>query len=105
MEAGLMRHRITLQSLDDEQNELGEPGAWSDGATLWASVSPVSGREFMMAGQEHAEVSHKITIRYNRTVRPCMRVRLGARVFDILHIIDPQERHSEMTLMCREVVT
>lgn len=106
MDPGLMRHKIRVQKAKPGKNEFGEPdNVWEDVASIRASISPVSGREFMAVMQPHSEVTHKIVIRYNRNVTPQMRVVFGSRVFDILHIIDPWEMHQQMTLMCREVVT
>lgn len=106
MEAGLMRHKIDLQKLVSSRNEFGEPtDDWETVLTVRASISPMSGREFLEAMKEHSEVSHKITIRYNKCVSPTMRVVYGDRIFRILHIIDPWEQHTEMTLMCKELVS
>ena len=65
---------------------------------------PVSGRDFAAALQEQAEVTHKVTIRYNPAVKASMRVLYGERALTILHIIDNWELHHEMVLMCREVL-
>ncbi|WP_200791826.1 phage head closure protein, partial [Klebsiella pneumoniae] len=51
MQAGKLRHRITLQEPVKEQNPT--TGAvintWCDVATLWAEVAPLSAREFIAA--------------------------------------------------------
>lgn len=106
METGLMRHKIELQQLVSTRNEYGEPtNEWKTAASVRASISPVSGRDFLAAMKEHSEVTHKITIRYCKIATPAMRVVYQARVFQIMHIIDPWENHTEMTLMCKELVT
>ncbi len=105
MEPGLMRHRVIIQELDNARNEFGEPSnEWADVAKVWASVQPLSGRDFLAAMKEQAEVTHKVTIRYNQNVKASMRVMLGDRELRIQHIIDNWERHREMVLMCREVI-
>ena len=105
MDAGLMRHRIEIQALQGTPNVYGEiENVWVTMATVRASINPVSGREFMAANQEHAAVTHKVTIRYNRTVKASMRVLYGARVLDILHVIDTWEQHHEMVLLCKELI-
>lgn len=106
MEPGLMRYIVTVQKIGTGENEFGEPeNQWADVVSLRASISPVSGREFAEGFKEHSQLTHKVTIRYNKAVKPHMRLKLGDRIFDILHIIDPWEMHQEMTLMCRELVT
>lgn len=105
MDAGLMRHRIRIQKPSSERNELGEPiNTWIDVANVRASINPLSGRDFIAAMQDQAEVTHKVTIRYNVAVKASMRVLYGNRVFDILHIIDTWEQHREMVLMCKELI-
>ncbi len=51
MQAGKLRHRITLQEPVKEQNPT--TGAvintWRDVATLWAEVAALSAREFIAA--------------------------------------------------------
>ena len=98
MEPGRMRHTVAVQRLEGGRNEYGEP------AVVRASIQPVSGRDFAAALQEQAEVTHKVTIRYNPAVKASMRVLYGERVLTILHIIDNWELHHEMVLMCREVL-
>ena len=105
MEPGRMRHRIRIQRLSQVRNEFGESeNSWEDAAIVWASIQPVSGREFLEGMKAQAEVTHKVTIRYNPAVKASMRVLFGERVLDILHIIDTWERHHEMVLMCKELI-
>lgn len=82
----------------------GEVKNWQPVATVWAAVEPLSGREFFAASQVNAEVTGRIRIRYMAGVRPTMRAVLGERVFEILAVIDPQERHEELQLMVKEVL-
>lgn len=106
MEAGLMRHKITVQTLGNSRNEFGEAeDKWLDVLEVRASINPISGREFISGMKENSEITHKITIRYNKVIRPSMRVLFGERVFRIMHIIDQWEMNHELTLMCKEIVT
>ena len=105
MEPGRMRHRIRIQRLSQVRNEFGEPeNSWEDAAIVWASIQPVSGREFLEGMKAQAEVTHNVTIRSNPALKASMRVLFGERVLDILHIIDTWERHHEMVLMCKELI-
>lgn len=105
MDAGLMRHKIHIQELRGTPNAYGEiVSTWETVATVRASINPLSGRDFIAALQEQAEVTHKVTIRYNQAVKASMRVQYGERVLDILHVIDTWEKHHEMTLMCKELI-
>lgn len=106
MNAGKLRHRITIQqqqeSTKDSYGALVE--SWLDvAASIWASVEPLSGREFYAAQQVNSETTTRITIRYRSGVISKMRAVYGERIYDILSVIDPEERHIEMQLMCKEL--
>ena len=103
--ASKLRHRITFQERATGQDEFGQPiDTWQDICTVWAAVEPLSGREFWAAQQVQAEVTTRIRIRYRQGIRPEMRVLYDGRTYDIQTVIDPEERHVELQLMCREVV-
>lgn len=104
MEAGKLRHKVTLQSLTTGQDSAGAATeSWSNFATsIWASVEPLSGREYFQAQQVASETSIRVRIRYRAGIVPTMRVVYGSRKFEILAIIDPEERHREIQLMCSE---
>ena len=106
MRAGDLRHRVTLERKEANRDAYGgELVTWQPVATVWAAVEPLKGREFFSASQDNAEVTGRIRIRYMPGVVPTMRVRFGQRVFDIQAVIDPEERHEELQLMVREMVT
>lgn len=103
--AAVFRHRVTLQQRAADQDEAGQPvDTWKDVATVWGAVEPLRGREYFAAAQVQAEVTTRIRIRYCRGIRPDMRVLYDGRLFNILSVIDPEERHRELQLMCREVI-
>lgn len=115
MRAGRLCHRITIQQLlDDEQDSFGQPKErWSTIAQVWAAVEPYWGRELFVAAREYADLSHRVSIRYRKDLdpnerpdlhAPKMRVLFGEhRIFDVEAVIDIEERHREMQLLCREV--
>lgn len=105
MDAGLLRCKVAIQSRSAGRNDFGEPeDKWNDIVITRASINPLSGQDFISAMKEQAAVTHKVTIRYNPAVRASMRVKYGERNFDILHVVDTWERHSEMVLMCKELI-
>ena len=87
----------------------GEVISWSAVATVWAKEVPYSGREFMASGREHAERYTRFSIRYRSdiSVTPAMRCTLdsGARVFDILSVLNVAGKNVEWLLTCREQVS
>jgi SPP1 family predicted phage head-tail adaptor len=102
--AGELRHRITLQSPMTGQNDYGEHlTGWTDVAVVWASVVDVSGREFLAAAATQNAVQTKITIRHRDGVVAAMRVRHGAAVYNIEAVLGQDRR--ELLLMCSRGVS
>ena len=106
VEAGKLRHVISIQQQTTTQDSYGEAvNTWTDVyASIYASVDPISGKEFFSGEKFNMEISHKIRIRYKTGILPKMRVKFGSRYFDITNIINWQERSIELQLMCKEVV-
>jgi SPP1 family predicted phage head-tail adaptor len=104
MQAGKLRHRVTIQQATETRNTLGEAiKTWSTVATVYASVEPIRGREFFAAEQVQSEISHRVRMRYRSGLAPRMRLLYGSRMLQIEAVIDVEERHRETQLMCREM--
>lgn len=105
MRAGPLRHRVTIQDKSVTQNEYGEEViTWTELVTLWASVEPLRGREFIEVTQWQADVSTRIRTRFYSGVSPEMRAVHDSRTYEIVHVINPLEIPREMELMCREAI-
>lgn len=104
MRIGELRHRVTLQQKEVTEDELKQQAEiWTDMATVWAAVEPLSGREYFAAKQINAELSVRVTIRYRKDVTPDTRIVFGSRIFEVLSVVNPKERCESLILMCREV--
>lgn len=93
MQAGKLRHRITIQAPTITQDpESGEalPG-WSDWATVWASIEPLSAREFIAAQAGQSEITARVVIRHRAGVLPAMRVVHSGKIYNI-HGVLPDMR-------------
>lgn len=99
-----LRHRVTLQS-NARADDGGGGGVayWIDEGTVWARVAPLSGYQRLAAEQLQATVTHTITIRYRDAVYAGMHVKFGTRIFDVKAVIDGEERHRWLALMCEEI--
>jgi len=105
LEAGLLRKQITIQKISGTQDAFGQEQLdWASFATVNASVEPLQGYERQRAAQMEAVVDTKIRMRYLLGVYPKMRVLYESRKFNIVSVIDEEERHFTMELMCLEVV-
>ncbi len=108
MRAGDLRHRVTFQSRSMSADSFGaQSESWSDVATVFADISPLSGRELLAAQQVQSEISHTVTIRYQTQFAgpkavAAMRIKYGERIFNIHSSIDPDERHKSLQLSCAE---
>jgi len=74
MKVGRLRHRIVLQQRADLVIDGEVVPGWTDLAEVWASIEPVSGREYFAAQQVSAETSTRILIRWRAGVNAAGRV-------------------------------
>jgi len=104
MKIGDLRHRISFErEVKVADGYLGSTATWRSVATVWASVEPLSGREYFYGHQISTEVSHRIKIRYNETVDVKMRINFGGRYMQIASILDIKERHQSQEILAQEV--
>ena len=100
---GNLRHRITLQKPVIVKDSIGQENEeWQDVATVWASVEPLSGKEYFNAKQTNSEVSTKIIIRYFENLLPNWVFQFGHRRYNILSVINFEERNIYLQLLCSE---
>ncbi len=103
--AGMLRHSITV-----EQRGLtpdgggGQDIAWSTYLTARALVDPLSGGEQLHAHALKARVSHKIVARYRAGITADMRVKFGARYFNIRFVRNVEERNRWIEIYADEGV-
>lgn len=104
MRAGRLKQRVRIQEFVEVVDEYGTPigSDWEDVAIVWASVEPLRGREYIQLQNTQAELTTRIRIRYQPGITPAMRVLYDDRKFNIQSVIDPEERHRELELMCIE---
>ena len=108
MNPGELRNKITIKVQPADQDNYGgkidDTELWNDFITCFAAIFPIAGREFFIAQQVNASVTTRIKIRYISSITPGMRVVFGEKVYDIKAVLDIEERHKEIHLMCEELV-
>ncbi len=106
MEAGKLRHPITILTLADTRGlTFGEAKLFATTfASVWASVEPLSGRELVNSDRTIGVISHRIRLRYLAGVTDKMQVQYGSRIFNIVSVINKEERNTELELMCLEKI-
>ena len=103
MQAGRLRHRITLQRKEQTQNP--QTGAlittWATVANVWAAVEPLSAREFIAAQAAQSEVTARIRMRFRPWMTAEDRVIHNGTIYNIVSVIDVRSENRELVLMCK----
>lgn len=104
MRAGRLRHRVRL-----ERRTLGSADVygerlptWALLDSVWASIESVGATETRRAEQQQIEATHAIRIRYYSGLTAKDRVVFNSRTFEILSVLNVDERNIEMLLVCKE---
>jgi SPP1 family predicted phage head-tail adaptor len=100
MQAGKLRHRITVEAPNEAQNEYGEPvESWAPFAEVWASREDLTGREAFLAQQVKAEVTTRFVFRYVAGITANMRVRSDGTLYNLHSVADPDGRRRTLVLL------
>lgn len=107
MNAGTLKHRVTLQQETKVTDEGGGSTiTWANVADVWASVEPLSGRELFAAQQVRGTLTHKIIMRYRPdiSVNSKMRAVFNGRIFNITTVINSKESNDQLQLLAEEIL-
>ncbi len=100
---GALRHRITIEEPIASAAEGGaETATWAVREVLFAAVTPRSGRELFTTDSLQSRVTHTVRFRHRAGIRPDMRLRFGARILEILSVINEDERGRWTVCACEE---
>lgn len=106
---GSLRHQVAIYTTSDTRNDYGDAvEAGSLLATVWGRVEPLLGRELVAAQQIHAEVNHRVTVRYSSdlaAVGPKHYIVFDSRTFDIQSVLNLDERDRYLVFLCLERLT
>lgn len=102
MKAGLLRHRVTLQSRVDTVDDIGQPStSWLTTATLWADVRYLTGLGALKAGADTSIGKCTIRLRH-RAISAGQRIVYGNEVFEIESVL-PDGKKSHVDALCRVI--
>lgn len=106
MEAGKLRHSITIQSpVQSPRDSFGKiTTTYSDFYTCHASIQQYTPDEVERAQQLVSEATHIIKIRWFDGIKPTFRIMYGLRIFNILQMKNIDERNIEIEFRVKEVV-
>ena len=96
MEAGNLRHRVTLADgvVDAQTATIYAPGQ------VWAAVQPMPPGAF-----DEQKVTHQVTIRYHAQVGFNTKITHAGRSLYVRGVQNVDERNAYQVLLCEEVVT
>ena len=120
MQPGELRNKpIILQSVTKARDAAGQMietwSTWTGGQAgdvepLWASVKPLSGREFWLAKEAQARATHRLNLLYQPGIQGslfAMRAMLNdgsGRIFNFESVLNLDERNEALEIMAIEVV-
>lgn len=110
-EPGELKKRVTFCARQPGRDAAGGVAySWSDAFSAWAKLDPLSGRELLAAQAVHAEITTEIWVRYRPALSDpqaaaALRIRYQGRYYNILSVIDVEERHQWVVCQCSAGVT
>lgn len=70
---------------------------------VWASVTPLSGREYEESQKLRAETTYNIKLRYSADIKSNFKILYKNRIFEIISVLNLDSRNRELKLVCSEV--
>lgn len=104
MQAGRLRHYMTIQQPTEAEDANGEIiQTWSTFANVWAEILPLVGKEYWASKQVIAEATGKIRLRYIANITAKMRALFGNRILNFVGPpINIEERNIEIVIYFSE---
>jgi SPP1 family predicted phage head-tail adaptor len=90
---GDFRHRLTLQVADEIEDDAGGVmRTWEQLGEVWAAIEPLSLDDRVLSDKRLGLLTHRVILRYRGDITLSHRFVLGARIFFIRAVRDPDER-------------
>ncbi len=109
MQAGQLRHRVTIIADENDTLELDDDGHRVPNeqavGRAWADVQPLRGNELWRAQQVQPEVTSRVRMRYRSNMNSTRRLIdecCDGAEYDVLAVIDVGGRNRELELLCKE---
>ena len=100
---GRMRHRVTIQSpTATTDTGGGKSVAWGTLKEVFADIQPANTSYGTKHEQETETVTHKVVIRHRADIGTNYRIKFGSRIFNIVGILNPDERSKFLEISCTE---
>lgn len=103
-DAGVFTARVVLErSTETPDGQGGVSRTYVAHGSAWARIEPVSAGRFATADADAMRVTHRIWLRNRDDLASGMRLRKGARLFDIRTFRDPDESRRYVVCDCEEM--
>lgn len=102
--SGDLPHRVEWTSYTISNVSGQAKPTYTSNGSFWAAVEPLSGREGLIAVQQRADVTHKVTMRNVGNIKPTDRLIYKTRILEITSVLNQGELGAELTLICLEKV-
>jgi SPP1 family predicted phage head-tail adaptor len=102
MNIASLRERLTLeQPVRTPDGGGGASVVWEPVTDVWAHVRPISGEERLSHDQLAGRLTHAVWMRRRPGVLPAMRFRQGARIYEIVAVLEAGH-HARLKCLCEE---
>jgi SPP1 family predicted phage head-tail adaptor len=102
---GAMRMRFVIETPVETPNALGGASiSWQAGAAFWGRLEAKKGSEPVVGERVSAKVLARIITRHRAGLTAGMRLRCGARLFEIVAVFDPDGRREFLNIEAEEAV-
>jgi SPP1 family predicted phage head-tail adaptor len=104
LNSGEFRHRITIQKLTSQEDELGQvvDEEWVDVKSVWASIKTLQGREYIEAAATQSETTVRFIIRHTTGIDETMRVVFKGKTYEIVAPpINDNELNKTLTIITK----
>lgn len=103
LDPGSLRSELSLQAATPVPDGLGgHTQSWTEIATVFAKIEPVSATSSFGPDQTVETVTHRMTLRWRNGVGAGMRFARQARIFDIVTVHDPDDTGRYLVCRTRE---
>lgn len=101
-----LRHRVTVEKYAESRDSYGGViQSWgTHAADVPAEIVPLSGREFVAAQAMQDTVNTRITVRYDSSIKPEMRIKHDSTIYNIRAVLPDPTLRRWLTLMCEKGV-
>ncbi len=100
---GDQRHQINIKTVTTVPDGMGGQTETEVSFLICrAGIWPVSAKEIMQSDQLELQTTHRIQIDWQTGILPSMKIYFGTRVFEILNMINVEERNVKLMIMAKE---